>query len=100
MIKCQIYPCDEALWAFQPFGPSENIAHMAMLGSHYRGFPVIKIGDEARQMIEAGREVQFTYKRQRYVAVNGEVKPINFTAVAGVDTDGKRILVVKRGRQR
>lgn len=73
MAKCQIYPEEEAVWAFQPFGPDEDIRWMAMLGSHYRGFPIIKIGELAREQIERGEYVQFRYSEVWYVAIDGKV---------------------------
>ena len=42
----------EALWAWQPFGPDEQPSY-SLLGSHYRGFPVIKICDDCKKETEA-----------------------------------------------
>lgn len=67
-MKCQVCKCDEAIWAWQPFGPDESSKSFAVLGSHYRGFPAIKICDDCHKLIEAERPVEFTYRGQRYLA--------------------------------
>ena len=71
--KCQIYPGEPAIWAWQPFGPSEDIVgSFTCLGSHYRGFPVIKISDYAKKEIErvgttyADILFCFSYKGDQY----------------------------------
>ena len=44
-----------ACWAWQPFGPDESPFSFAFLGSHYRGFEVIKICDYHKDKIEWAR---------------------------------------------
>jgi hypothetical protein len=44
MAKCEICTQEEATLAWQPFGPDENaLEAFTLLGSHYRGFAVIKV---------------------------------------------------------
>jgi hypothetical protein len=67
---------NELVWAWQPFGPGETINCFVMLGSHYRGFPVIKVTDEQKQRIQAGERMEFKYKGVQYMAMNGQVERI------------------------
>lgn len=66
-MKCQICHSDEAEWAWQPFGPGQTVHSAALLGFHYRGFPVIKICQHCFEEIEHGMPVEFEHKAQRYV---------------------------------
>jgi hypothetical protein len=43
-MKCQVCKQEQAEWAWQPFGPNETPDSYTLIGSHYRGFPVIKVG--------------------------------------------------------
>lgn len=61
-------------WAWQPFGPDHSILSFAFPGSHYRGFPVIKISDEERQIIRSGKPFNFRYRGVRYIVANGNVR--------------------------
>lgn len=74
MSKCQCCECDDATYAYQPFGPDES-PHTAMteLGSHYRGFPVIKVCSVCHDAIRKGTPMEFTYKGKRYIASRNEV---------------------------
>lgn len=73
MAKCAVTKTDEVEWYWQPFGPDEGINCFTLPGNHYRGFPVIKIGQAAKERIESGLAVTFTYKDVEYVASDGEV---------------------------
>ena len=77
--KCLCCGEEEAIWAWQPFGPGEDIMCFSGLGSHYRGFPVIAVGDDCKQDVEDGRPgVIFTYKRVGYVALDGRLEETPF----------------------
>lgn len=67
MPRCQVCKLgNEALWAWQPFGPSDDwTAAFVTLGSHYRGFPVVKVCDACRQMIKT-QPIFFAYKKTTY----------------------------------
>lgn len=81
MAKCQILKGQEADWAWQPFGPSDNpLGSFTMLGSHYRGFPVIKISDEAYCRIHAGETLNFTYQQRLYTVKADGVYEVTFKA--------------------
>lgn len=58
-------------WAWQPFGPDETINCFSFAGSHYRGFPVIKVNDVEKEQIKSGQRFTFTYKGLKYVAIEG-----------------------------
>lgn len=73
MAKCQVYPPLPAVYAWQPFGPAEDIYTITELGSHYRGFPVIKISEAAYAAIQGEQTVEFTYKGIKYIATDGKV---------------------------
>lgn len=74
MSKCQVCKVDEAVYAYQPFGPDpEPHKWMACLGSHYRGFPVIKVCEFCENTIEEGTPTEFIYKGVRYISSRDEV---------------------------
>ena len=76
-MKCQICGIDEPAWAYQPFGPdSDPHEHMAILGSHYRDFPVIKICSRCHDMVAKGTPTEFTHKDKRYISTRDEVYAI------------------------
>ena len=68
MDKCQEKKCNnDATWAWQPFGPSDTApGSFTSLGWHYRGFPVIKLCDDHKQLHQNNIELPFTYKRITY----------------------------------
>lgn len=77
-MKCRICKDEEASWAWQPFGPGETPNEYALLGSHTRGFPVIKVGDVCKNAFQtADFEVQFEYKGHHYIGKNHEVKEVH-----------------------
>lgn len=77
MSKCQVCKVDEAWFAYQPFGPDKNPHKwMTELGSHYRGFPVIKVCGFCHDAIAKGTPTEFTYKGTRYISSGSEVKQV------------------------
>ena len=84
MSKCQICKHEDAIFAFQPFGPDEQ-PHIFMmeLGWHYRGFAVIKVCGACHDWIAEGRPVDFMYKGKRYIYDLGVVNYVN--APSGID---------------
>jgi hypothetical protein len=73
-MKCQCCKEEEALFAWQPFGPDGNPASYTTLGSHYRGFPVIKVGLACKTAFTSGDfEVEFVYKRTHYVGKDHQI---------------------------
>lgn len=70
-MNCQCCKEQEAEWSWQPFGPGIGTEGVFTLpGSHYRGYPVIKICSECKAIIQHGTAVHFTYKSTRYTAAN------------------------------
>lgn len=53
MATCQLCrnPKISAAWAWQPFGPKDSVICFTPVGSHYAGFPAIKICDDCYQDI-------------------------------------------------
>jgi hypothetical protein len=68
MTKCQICKKSTVAWAWQPFGPDSYIQRCTTLGSHYRGFPVIKICDNCRDSMMVYGGINFNYKNKPYHA--------------------------------
>jgi hypothetical protein len=69
-MKCAICKQNESIWAWQPFGPGETSLEFSMLGSHYRGFPVIKMCDGCKETAESAtheKPVSFAYKGRSYI---------------------------------
>lgn len=78
--KCQCCKQEYAVDAWQPFGPSETVDCFTGIGSHYRGFPVIKVCDACHTKIsQAVHEsdkyggFHFTYSDIPFVVVKNEV---------------------------
>ena len=65
-MKCQCCKNEEAIWAWQPFGPNESPDSFMALGDHYRGFPVIKVGEVCKDFFQAGKPVNFTHRAHEY----------------------------------
>ena len=79
-MKCQACKRQESeLWAWQPFGPGEDIRTMFMVpGSHYRGFPIIKVCDSCKNDFEHGDfAVRFEYKGHKYIGENHQVREVD-----------------------
>ena len=78
MAKCASCQKD-AVWAWQPFGPGEDALVFTALGSHYRGFPVVKVCDECKQTAQKGRPgVLFNYKKSGYCVIDGVLREAPF----------------------
>lgn len=76
MAKCECG--QEAEFAWQPFGPEPNCRDkgaFTALGSHYRGFPVVKVCWDCKGRAQNGETVLFTYKKQVYHLI-GELAPM------------------------
>lgn len=65
-MKCKVCKKQEAIWAWQPFGPDECIDSFVVLGSHYRGFPIVKICNDCKFKWQQGWPLTFTYKGVQY----------------------------------
>lgn len=86
-MKCQICKIEQAEWAWQPFGPNESPDSYMLLGSHYRGFPVIKVGDSCKSAFQTGDfEVQFEYKGHHFLGKDHKVKEIHISLWDGGTT--------------
>jgi hypothetical protein len=79
-LKCQICKDEEAEWAWQPFGPDTSPDSYALLGSHYRGHPVIKVGDVCKTAFQSGDfEVKFEYKGYHFIGKDHQVKEVHIS---------------------
>lgn len=74
MSKCNICRENESSWAWQPFGPNDTPDCFALLGNHYRGFAVVKVCDDCKDKVQAGKGIQFSYKRRHYSFWRGEIR--------------------------
>lgn len=73
---CQYKNKQEAVWACQPFGPDEGLV-FTTLGNHYRGFPIIKVCDLCKRIMQRGYPAKyFTYKGIRYAITFGKVNAV------------------------
>lgn len=76
-MKCQACKEQEVAWAWQPFGPDEKPDCYTLLGSHYRGFPVIKVCDTCKSAFKTGDfPVTFAYKGHQFVGKEHEVREV------------------------
>ncbi len=98
-IKC----CMDAVWAMQPFGP-DKVVTFALIGNHYRGFPVIKVCDLCKENIEEAITGEmppffFNYKGRHYAIDQNGVRDVGEAMYYG---DARRILYHKNkyGSQR
>jgi hypothetical protein len=77
-MKCQVCKQEEATWAWQPFGPGETANEYTLPGNHYRGFPIIKVGESCKNDFEKGDfPVRFTYKGHTYIGENHQVREVD-----------------------
>ena len=62
--RCCMRGCGEmAPWAWHPFGPGEPLTFM-MPGSHYRGFPVLRVCQDHKTELQAQKEdIALTYRQ-------------------------------------
>ena len=49
MAKCRVCKQEEAIWAMQYIG--EDVPTFSRIGSHYRGFGVVKLCDNCKKAI-------------------------------------------------
>ena len=66
MAKCRVCKENDGTWAWQPFGPNDTPDSFTLLGSHYRGFAVIKICDNCKRRFQTGASLVFTYQYVLY----------------------------------
>lgn len=101
-MKCQCCKEQQAEWAWQPFGPSEDTKTAFVLpGNHYRGFPVIKVCYTCKSAFETGDfPVFFEYKGYKYVGKDHKVVEVNPTFYDGGTTvlgNGSGTMIMKDG---
>lgn len=75
-MKCQTCNIDEPTWAWQPFGPHPTGDSFQFLGSHYRGFPVIKVCVDCKKNLQNGAPMEFNHKQQRYIGNTLDIKSV------------------------
>jgi len=81
---CYVCHEHEAIYAWQPFGPGDDYNCFTSPGSHYRGFPVIKVCDDCRTRILAtltdpfANQVVFNCQHNGYYVHNGQLKEMPF----------------------
>src|SRR2546421_291439 len=74
-MKCQACHERETQWAWQPFGPDETPESFQLLGSHSRGFPIVKVCSACKSAFQTGDfVVRFTYKGHRFLAQDHAVQ--------------------------
>src|SRR5712692_8231990 len=74
-MRCHACHEEGAQWAWQPFGPDETPESFQLVGSHYRGFPVIKVCSTCKSAFQTGDfVVRFTYKGHRFLAKDHTVQ--------------------------
>ncbi len=77
-MKCQVCARNDVEWSWQPAGPGEDARCFTLPGSHYRGFPVVKVCDHCKQRIEYGKTLlHFMYKDQTYRYYDGQIEKVN-----------------------
>jgi hypothetical protein len=76
-VKCQMCKEEQAVWAWQPLGPSETPDNYGLIGSHARGFPVIKVCSSCKSAFQTGDfPIHFEYKGFRYIGQHHEVRQV------------------------
>lgn len=74
--RCELCGDNEAVSAWQPFGPDEVPRDaFTALGSHYRGYPILKVCHDCKGEIQNGEPMVFDYKGRTYDLI-GEDSPI------------------------
>ncbi len=74
-MKCHACHEQEAHWAWQPFGPEKTPESFQLLGSQYRGFPVVKVCSPCKLAFQTGDfVVRFSYKGHRFIAKDHTVQ--------------------------
>src|SRR5712692_6447101 len=73
-MKCQACHEQNEEWAWQPFGPAERPDSFLVLGSHYRGFPVVKVCSTCKLAFQTGDfMVRFSCEGHRFIAKDHQV---------------------------
>ena len=68
-MKCHACHEEDAQWAWQPFGPDKTLDSFQLLGSHYRGFPIVKVCSTCKSAFQTGDfVVRFTCKGHHFLA--------------------------------
>lgn len=70
MPKCRTCNENEATWAWQPFGPNDTPDSFALLGSHYRGYAVVKVCDDCKRLFQVGNALVFKFQSVLYKVTN------------------------------
>lgn len=70
---CQVCKGFYPSWAWQPWGPDADGLSFTTLGSHYRGFPIVKVCEGCREAINEGQTVEFTYMKNLYEFKDGTI---------------------------
>ena len=69
--KCE----NEAIWAWQPFGPDDAVeGTFALPGSHYRGWPAVPCCDYHKERIQRGQGGKFRCKGKDFEHLGGGTK--------------------------
>ncbi len=74
--KCQICKIDKVEWAWQPFGPAEDAFLFTFLGSHYRGFAIIKVCNDCRNIIQKNEPIDFYYQGHHYIGNLNDIREV------------------------
>ncbi len=59
-LRCRICRVERAEWAWQPCGPGIVMCFM-LLGSHYRGYPVVKVCDSCKRKLQTSKTGRFNF---------------------------------------
>lgn len=99
--KCTAVECrDFAVWGWQPFGPDfDNRLTFTTLGSHYRGFPVIKVCDECKRKIEDGVSLKFWVSRRQKITQTVYMPPKSLPFTPPSDPYADQLLQVEMNRR-
>ena len=74
--KCRVCKIDEALYAWQPFGPQHDANCFSFLGAHYRGFMLIKICGSCKAIAQDGQPVEFISSKKRFIGNSNKVHEV------------------------
>lgn len=74
-MKCQLCKqVAEITASWQPFGPDESIRCLTAPGSHYRGFPVLKVCQDCEQAISSGQRIpSFEFRNDAFIVQDEKV---------------------------
>lgn len=83
-MKCQSCKVQTATWSWQPFGPDALGTTFTTPGSHYRGFPVVKVCESCKEAVLQNHPVNFSYQGNLYAYHNGVIA--NCTSRSGTSS--------------